>query len=127
MGMTREGEKINGCKRHIVTDTLGLLVIVLVTAASLQDSDGYRRVLEKAKRALPSIVLAFADGGCAGKLLAFAQRSMHILVEIVHKPAGQSTSEVLPRRWDIESPLAWLIRTRRLARDYKPRPNTPRP
>lgn len=57
------GKKINGRKRNIVTDTTGLLVVVLVTAASLQDRDGGHLVLEKARIKMPSIVLVWADGG----------------------------------------------------------------
>lgn len=113
------GKKINGRKRHIVTDTLGLLVVVLVTTAGLQDRDGGRRVLAKTKMKMPSIALVFADGGYAGKLLAFAACYMRIAVEIVRRPAGQRTFEVLPRRWVIERTLSWLMRTRRLARDYE--------
>lgn len=59
------GKKVNGRKRHVVVDTLGLLGVVLVTAASLQDRDGGRLVL--ARMAMPSIVLVFADGGYAGR------------------------------------------------------------
>lgn len=61
------GKKTNGRKRHIVTDTLGLLVVVLVTAASVQDRDGGRLVLNRARMAMPSIVLVWADGGYAGQ------------------------------------------------------------
>lgn len=113
------GKKINGRKRHIVTDTLGLLVVVLVTSAALQDRDGGRLVLERAKMKMPSIVLVWADGGYAGKLIAFAQHHFRILVEIVKRPDDQRGFEVLPRRWVIERTNSWLMRTRRLARDYE--------
>lgn len=59
------GKKVNGRKRHIVVDTLGLLIVVLVTAASLQDRDGGRRILDRARMAMPSIALVWADGGYA--------------------------------------------------------------
>ena len=113
------GKKINGRKRHIITDTLGLLIVVAVTTAGLQDRDGGRLVLDRAKMKMPSIVLVWADGGYAGKLIVFAQYYLHVLVEIVRKPPGQRTFEVLPRRWVIERTLSWLMRTRRLARDYE--------
>lgn len=113
------GKKINGRKRHIVTDTLGLLIVVAVTTAGLQDRDGGRLVLDRAKMKMPSIVLVWADGGYAGKLVAFAQYYLHVLVEIVRRPTGQRTFEVLPRRWVIERTLSWMMRTRRLARDYE--------
>jgi len=65
---------VNGRKRHIVVDTLGLLMVVLVTAASVQDRDGGRRVLDRAKMAMPSMVLVCADGGYAGRLVAWARQ-----------------------------------------------------
>ncbi|MGH8967582.1 MAG: IS5 family transposase, partial [Actinomycetes bacterium] len=113
------GKKINGRKRHIVTDTLGLLVVVLVTSAALQDRDGGRLVLGRAKMTMPSIVLVWADGGYAGKLLAFAQHHLRIVVEIVKRTDKRPRFEVLPRRWVIERTNSWLMRTRRLARDYE--------
>ena len=92
------GKKVNGRKRHVVVDTLGLLVVVLVTAASLQDRDGGRLVLARARMAMPSIVLVFADGGYAGRCVAFARQFLRMTLQIVRKPAGQTTFEVLPRR-----------------------------
>ena len=83
--------------RHIVVDTLGLLVVVLVTAASAGDRDGGARVLDRAKRAMPSLALVFADGGYAGRLVAFARRLLRIVVQVVRKPEGQRGSGVSPR------------------------------
>ena len=80
---------------------------------------GGRLVLDRAKMKMPSIVLVWADGGYAGKLVAFAQYYLHVLVEIVRRPTGQRTFEVLPRRWVIERTLSWMMRARRLARDYE--------
>jgi transposase len=60
-------KRVDGRKRHLVTDTLGLLVVVFVTAGSVQDRDGGRRVLARAKTAMPSMVVVWADGGYAGK------------------------------------------------------------
>lgn len=113
------GKKTNGRKRHIVTDTLGLLVVVLVTAASIQDRDGGRRVLDRARMRMPSIVLVWADGGYAGKLVAFARHYLRIALEIVKKPEGQRAFEVLPRRWVVERTLSWISRCRRLSKDYE--------
>ncbi len=70
------GKKVNGRKRHVVVDTIGLLVVVLVTAASVQDRDGGRLVLDKARMAMPSIVLVWADGGYAGRCVEFARRML---------------------------------------------------
>jgi len=105
--------------RHIVTDTLGLLIVVVVTTAGLQDRDGGRLVLERAKMKMPSLVLIWADGGYAGKLIAHAQHRFRILVTVVKRTDKRPTFEVLPRRWVIERTNSWLMRTRRLARDYE--------
>lgn len=112
------GKKVNGRKRHVV-DTIGLLVVVLVTAASVQDRDGGRLALDKARMAMPSIVLVWADGGYAGRCVEFARRLLRITLQIVKKPEGQRTFEVLPRRWVVERTLSWLVRCRRLDRDYE--------
>jgi transposase len=113
------GKKVTGRKRHVVVDTIGLLVVVLVTAASVQDRDGGRLVLDKARIAMPSIVLVWADGGYAGRCVDFARRVLAITLHIVHKPVGQRSFEVLPRRWVVERTLSWLVRCRRLDRDYE--------
>lgn len=113
------GKKVNGRKRHLVVDTIGLLVVVLVTAASLQDRDGGRLVLDRARMKMPSIALVWADGGYAGRCVEFARRWLRITLQIVNKPDGQRTFEVLPRRWVVERTLSWLVRCRRLGRDYE--------
>lgn len=113
------GKKTNGRKRHIVVDTTGLLLAVLVTAARVQDHDGGRTVLARARMAMPSIVQAWADGGYAGKLVDFARQRLQVTLEIVKKPAGQHTFEALPRRWVVERTLSWLVRCRRLGHDYE--------
>src|SRR3954471_2253789 len=113
------GKNTNGRKRHVVTDTIGLLVVVLVTAASLQDRDGGRLVLEKARAKMPSIGQVWADGGYAGTLVQSARTLLGITLQIVAKPEGLHTFEVLPRRWVVERTLSWLVRCRRLGRDYE--------
>ena len=113
------GKKVNGRKRHVVVDTFGLLIVVLVTAANIQDRDGGRAVLDRARMAMPSIALIWADGGYTGKLVAWARQYCRIQLDIVRKPEGQHTFEVLPRRWVVERTLSWLYRWRRLDRDYE--------
>jgi transposase len=100
-------------------DTLGLLIVVMVTAASVQDRDGGRRVLAKARMAMPSIARVWADGGYAGKLVCFALSALRITVEIVKKNDGQRAFQVLPRRWVVERTLSWISRCRRLDHDYE--------
>ena len=90
------GKKINGRKRHIVVDTIGLLVVVLVTAASVQDRDGARPVLATLSAAFPTISLVWADGGYAGKLVAWAKTAARIVVEIVRSPKDCAPSRCCP-------------------------------
>ena len=118
------GKKINGRKRHIVTDTIGLLLVVMVTAASVQDRDGGRAILKRLRSALASVRHVFADGGYQGQLIAVAKSAWAIVVEVVKKPAGQIGFAVLPRRWVVERTFSWLLRWRRLVRDYERLPET---
>jgi transposase len=113
------GKKVNGRKRHIVVDTIGMLVLVLITAASVQDRDGARPTLQAVRTAFPSIRLIWADGGYAGKLVAWAKQTVRLVLEIVRKPEGMRTFEVLPRRWVVERTISWLVRCRRLDHDYE--------
>ena len=119
-----ESQKTNGRKRHIVVDTIGLLVIVLVTAANVQDRDGAHPALEAVRKAFPTISLIWADGGYAGKLVQWAKATARIVVEIVRKPEGQRTFEVLPKRWVVERTLSWITKCRRLDHDYERLPKT---
>jgi transposase len=112
------GKKINGRKRFITTDTLGLLITVTVLSAGVQDREG-------AKTALLGHYLAsrvrflFADGGFAGRLLEWATTILATTISIVRKPADQKGFAVIPRRWAVERTLAWITAHRRLARDYE--------
>jgi transposase len=112
-------QKVNGRKWHIVTDTLGLLLIVMVTAAGVQDRDGGTRLLERLRFVMPSVVHIWADGGYAGRRVAYARQVLRRSVEIVRKPAGQRGFEVLTRRWVVERTFAWIMRCRRLVADYE--------
>jgi putative transposase len=113
------GKKINGTKRHIAVDTLGLLLTVLVTAASVQDRDAARPLLFNLRRAFPTVKLTWADGGYAGKLLPWAKTWLRLTVEIVKRPDDLHTFKVLPRRWVVERTLSWITRHRRTVRDYE--------
>jgi transposase len=113
------GKKINGRKRHIAVDTIGLLLTVLITAASVQDRDAARPLLWNLKKAFPAIKLTWADGGYAGKLVAWARTWLRLRLEIVKRPDDLHTFKVLPRRWVVERTLAWITRHRRTVRDYE--------
>lgn len=113
------GKKINGRKRHIAVDTLGLLLFVLVTAASVQDRDGAKPLLEQLAAACRRVRLVWADGGYAGKLVTWAKTNLTIVLQIVKRSDDAKGFVVLPRRWVVERTLAWIIRHRRCARDYE--------
>jgi transposase len=115
------GKKINGTKRHIAVDVLGLLLTVLVTAASVQDRDAAKPLLWNLRRAFPSVRLAWADGGYAGKLVTWARTRLKpkLTLEIVKRPDDLHTFQVLPRRWVVERTLSWITRHRRTVRDYE--------
>ena len=113
------GKKVNGRKRHIAVDTIGLLLTVLVTAASVQDRDAARPLLWNLRKAFPSVKLAWADGIYAGKLVTWATTALKLTVQIVKRPDDLHTFQVLPRRWVVERTLAWITRHRRTVRDYE--------
>jgi putative transposase len=113
------GKKINGRKRHIATDTTGLLLVVLVTAASVQDRDAGRLLISALHTCFPRVRKVWADGGYAGQLVDFAATTFRISIEIVRKLAGQIGFTVLPRRWVVERTLSGITRCRRTVRDYE--------
>jgi transposase len=115
------GKKINGTKRHIAVDMLGLLLTVLVTAASVQDRDAAKPLLWNLRKAFPAVKLTWADGGYAGKLVTWAHSKLKpkLTLEIVRRPDDLHTFKVLPRRWVVERTLSWITRHRRTVRDYE--------
>jgi putative transposase len=113
------GKKIGGRKRHVLVDTLGLLLIAVVQPASIQDRDGAKAVLLQARGRFPRLRLIWADGGYAGRLIDWVKRTYGWLLRTVLRPAGSQGFVLLPRRWVVERTFAWLLRYRRLARDYE--------
>ena len=114
------GKKINGRKRHIAVDTIGLLLTVLITAAGVQDRDGARPLLWNLRKAFPSIRLTWADSGYAGKLITWAKTKLkpRLTLQVV-KRTEQHKFIVLPRRWVVERTFSWITRSRRTVRDYE--------
>lgn len=118
------GKQVKGRKRHIVVDTLGLLLAVVVHAANLQDRDGAKKVLEKLKGKFPRLQRIWADGGYTGTLVDWVMQLGGWVLDIVHRPKDQQGFMVLPRRWVVERTFAWLGRYRRLSKDYERLPET---
>jgi transposase len=113
------GKKINGRKRHIAVDTLGLLLAVVVTAASVQDRDGACPLLAVLRERFSTITLVWADGGYAGRLVTWATGVLRLTVTVVKRSDDTRGFVVVPRRWVVERTFGWLMRHRRLVRDYE--------
>lgn len=114
------GKKITGRKRHLIVDTLGMVLAVVVHAASCQDQDGARSVLERLQEKFCRIRVIFADAayGRSG-LPEWVKNSFGWILQTVLRPVGVKGFVVLPKRWIVERTLAWLMRYRRHARDYE--------
>jgi len=121
------GKKIRGRKRHILVDTLGLLLLVVVTAAHVQDRSGAQLLLSPLAQQFRRLRRIWADGAYAGELEAWTRglrKWGKVQLEIVRKPKGQKGFSVLPWRWRVERTFAWLCRNRRLRCDYERLPQT---
>ena len=113
-------KKIKGRKRHILTDTTGLLIAAVVHAANIQDRDGAPTLLAAIRRAFPWLRHVFADGSYAGDKLEQALARLGTwTLEIVRRAEAVSGFKLLPRRWVVERTIAWLNRNRRLAKDFE--------
>jgi putative transposase len=114
------GKKVKGRKRHILTDTLGLLLFVIVHAAGVQDRDGAPDLLKAVRHRFPWLRHVFADGGYAGDKLRDALKGHgDWTIVIIKRSDATKGFVVLPRRWVVERTFAWLGRCRRLAKDWE--------
>ena len=118
------GKKVNGRKRHLLVDTLGLVLMVVVHAANIQDRDGARLLLEKARGRFPRLRLIWADGGYTGKLVDWVKTLCLWVLEIVKRSDDVKGFQVLPHRWVVERTFGWLGRYRRLSKDYEGLPES---
>ncbi|MGA5474127.1 IS5 family transposase [Streptomyces arboris] len=116
------GKKINTRRRHVITDSLGLLLMVLVTAADVTDRRAARMMLPRLRTQFRKVSLMWADGGYTGQLVDWAREKLQLTLQIVKRSDDMTGFVVLPRRWVVERSLGWLLRTRRLARDYETLP-----
>ena len=106
---TRKRKKINGRKRHIVVDSMGLPLVVVVTAASMQDRDGGFRLLAALRERLSTTSLVWADGGYARRLVDWARSVLALTVQDIKRADDTSGFKVLPRRWVIERTFGWMV------------------
>jgi len=113
-------KKVKGRKRHILVDTLGNLLEVVVKAANSNDRDGARALLTKVERLIAIRLLKlWADKGYQGDWDTWLHDEWHIQLEIVSREEGQRGFAVQPRRWVVERTFAWLGKYRRLSKDYE--------
>ena len=128
------GKKVKGRKRHLVTDTLGLVIAVLITAGSVQDRDAALPAMDLAMAKAPGIQMLYVDAGYAGRRTQELRERHQIQVEVVRHPANRKVGRwqqgqlplfdllkgfvVLPKRWVIERTNAWNERPRRMNRDH---------
>lgn len=119
------GKKVTGRKRHIVFDTLGLLLAIVVTSAATSDQAGACLAAGQLRGRFPRLRLLWADGGYRGPWLAQRMRALvDWALEVVRGKQDQRGFAVIPKRWIVERPFGWLNRNRRLSKDYEELPQT---
>ena len=112
-------KRTTGRKRHVMVDTCGLLLAVNVTAASVQDRDGVRLLLQRLAGFCKKLRLVWVDGAYRGPLLDWVAQNFWFRLQPVMRPEGQKGFTILARRWVVERTFAWLGLHRRLSKDYE--------
>jgi putative transposase len=119
------GKKVKGRKRHILVDTLGLLIAVVVTAANVQDYHGAKPVLETVKDRCPRLKVIWADGIYEKQwLIDWVRTECGWELVITKRSDKEKGFKVVPKRWVVERTFGWLGRYRRLSKDYEKFPET---
>jgi len=117
------GKKISGRKRHIIVDTLGLILAVVVHGADQQDNDGACLVLYRLWKTMKRIKVIFADSAYGRNgLPEFVKQTLGFVIQLVKRLPGTIGFQVLPKRWIVERTFAWLGRCRRHSKDYERNP-----
>jgi putative transposase len=119
-----KGKNVNGRKRHILVDTMGLLLAVVVTAAVVSDPAGARLLLARLGGAGKKLRKIWVDGTYRGKLVEWVGHHCQFFLQAVLRSDDKKGFVVLPRRWVVERTFAWLIQCRRLCREYEVLPTS---
>lgn len=112
------GKKIKGIKRHIIVDTLGLILAVIVQDASIQDRDGAMEVVGKLIENWRKVIKIFGDGGYRGKLIKKIKSTFKMELEII-KRNELHQFKILPKRWIVERTFSWIDTNRRNSKNYE--------
>ncbi len=113
------GKHVYGRKRHILVDTLGLLLVVVVTAASVQDASSAPVHTPRLRDQFPRLQKVIADAGYKQQFIDWFAHTLGWLVDIVSRMSHQRGFQVLPKRWIVERTFAWFNSYRRLSKDYE--------
>jgi len=117
------GKKVKGRKRHLLVDILGLLVVVLVTSASVQDRDAFAALVQEAKTTSARLANVLVDGAYTGEAVARVSKEASLAVTLV-KRLDTKGFTLIPKRWIVERSFGWLNRDRRLSKDYERNPRS---
>jgi putative transposase len=118
------GKRIDGRKRHLVVDTMGLVLAVLVTSASVSDALGAQLVLARLGSSLQRLRLLWVDGAYRGSLVDWVATYFPFRLAPILRPVAMRGFVLLPKRWVVERTFAWLLMHRRLVRDFEVLPAT---
>jgi putative transposase len=118
------GQKVKGRQRPLLVDTLGLILAVVVTAASVSDPAGARRLFARLSGACKKLRLIWVDGTSRGQLVEWVAQHMRFVLRVTLRPEGAQGFVLLPRRWVVERPWAWLYQSRRLSKEYERLPQS---
>jgi putative transposase len=113
------GKKVKGRKRHLLVDTLGLVLLVWMSTANVQDRDAAQAVLPLAAHDYPTLQKMWADGAYQGQQVENVARESGIAIEVVKRSDKDKGFVVQARRWIVERTFGWLNRERRLSKDYE--------
>jgi transposase len=117
------GKRINGRKRHLVTDSTGLPLAVMVTPANMHDAHAAREVLWRLRLTHPQLTMAWGDHAYGGTLITWADEFLGLTLKVAKNPAAPKAGfTVIPHRWVIERTNAWIMKARRNRADYERRP-----